>query len=186
MIIGYARCSTIAQHEERQIQMLEEFGVEKLYCDKSTGRNADRPDFQKMMKFIREGDTVVVESISRLSRSVRDLLATVDTFTQMGVEFISLKENIDTTTPQGRFILTIFGACAELDLETKRQNQMEGIAIAKAQGKYLGRKPIEINEKKFRKVCARWRAGEITATAARKELGLAPNTFYRRVKEYGV
>jgi DNA invertase Pin-like site-specific DNA recombinase len=99
------------------------------------------------------------------------------------VEFVSLKENIDTTTPHGRFMLTVFGALAELERESILERQREGIEIARAEGKYKGRKPVTIDEAKFRAVCARWRAGEMTATAAMKEVCLKSNTFYRRVNQ---
>lgn len=102
---------------------------------------------------------------------------------EKGVEFISLKESIDTTTPQGRFMLTVFGALAELERENIFERQREGIEIAKAEGKYKGRKPIDFNESRMRALCGKWCAGEMTATAAMKELGLKPNTFYRRFKE---
>lgn len=102
------------------------------------------------------------------------------------MEFVSLKENIDTTTPQGRFMLTVFGALAELERENILERQREGIEIAKSEGKYKGRKPIDYNEAQMKALCQKWRAGEITATAAMKELGLKPNTFYRRVKEMGL
>lgn len=102
------------------------------------------------------------------------------------VEFVSLKENIDTTTPQGRFVLTVFGALAELERENILERQREGIEIAKGAGKYKGRKPLAVDETQFNAACARWRAGEITATAAMQEVGLKPNTFYRRVKEMGL
>lgn len=80
-------------------------------------------------------------------------------------------------------MLTVFGALAELERENILERQREGIEIAKSEGKYKGRKPVEIDEQQFKEVCARWRAGEITATAAMNEVGLKPNTFYRRVKE---
>lgn len=121
-----------------------------------------------------------------IARSTKDLLNIIDTLTQKNVEFISLKENIDTTTPQGKFMLTVFAAMAELERENILQRQKEGIAIAKAQGKYKGKPPIKINEKQFKTVCKRWKNGEITATQAMKELDLKPNTFYRRVKELNI
>lgn len=186
MLIGYVRCSTTEQNEERQIKALTDFGVEKVFADKASGKNTDRPDFKKMMAFIREGDTVVVHSISRLARNTKDLLATIDKFTELGVEFVSLKEDLDTTTAVGRFVLTVFGAIAEMEREVIRESQREGIEIAKVEGKYKGRSPIKIDEKRLRAVCARWRNGEITATEARKILGLKVNTFYRRVKELGL
>lgn len=139
-----------------------------------------------MMSFVRSGDMVIVESISRIARNTRDLLSIVSELTEKGVEFISLKENIDTTTSQGRFMLTVFGALAELERENILERQREGIEIAKSKGKYKGRKPVEIDETQFKALCKRWRGGEITATAAMNEIGLKPNTFYRRVKELGL
>lgn len=183
MRVGYVRCSTIEQNEARQLKMMEEQKAEKLFIDKASGKNTDRKAFKEMMGFVRAGDMVIVESISRIARNTRDLLSIVSELTEKQVEFVSLKENIDTTTPQGRFMLTVFGALAELERENILERQREGIAIAKDEGKYKGRKPLEIDEEQFKDVCARWRAGEVTATAAMKEVGLKPNTFYRRVKE---
>ena len=183
MRVGYVRCSTIEQNEARQLKMMEEQKAEKLFIDKASGKNTDRKAFKEMMGFVRAGDMVIVESISRIARNTRDLLSIVSELTEKQVEFVSLKENIDTTTPQGRFMLTVFGALAELERENILERQREGIAIAKDEGKYKGRKPLEIDEEQFKNVCARWRAGEVTATAAMKEVGLKPNTFYRRVKE---
>ena len=184
MRVGYVRYSTAEQNEARQMKMMEEQNAEKIFIDKASGKNTERENFKAMMAFIREGDTVIMESISRIARNTRDLLTIVGTLTEKGVEFISLKENIDTTTPQGRFMLTVFGALAELERESILERQREGIEIAKAEGKYKGRKPVEVDEAKFRAVCARWRAGEITATAAMQEVGLKANTFYRRVKVF--
>ena len=186
MKVGYVRCSTAEQNEARQLKMMEEQNVEKIFIDKACGKDTERENYKAMMAFVRAGDSVTVESISRIARNTRDLLSIIATLTEKGVEFISLKENIDTTTPQGRFILTVFGALAELERESILERQREGIEIAKAEGKYKGRKPVAVNEAKFRAVCARWRAGEITATTAMKELNLKPNTFYRRVDKYGV
>ena len=184
--IGYVRCSTVEQNEARQLKMMEAQKVEKIFLDKASGKNTDREQYKAMMAFIREGDTVIVESISRIARNTKDLLTIISNLTERNVEFVSLKENIDTTTPHGRFMLTVFGALAELERESILERQREGIEIAKAEGKYKGRKPVAIDEAKFRAICARWRAGEITATTAMKELNLKPNTFYRRVDKYGV
>lgn len=183
MRIGYVRCSTLEQNEARQLKMMEEQKVEKVFVDKLSGKNMNREELQKMMAFVREGDVIVVESISRIARNTRDFLSIMDELKNKGVEFVSLKETIDTTTPYGRFVTTIFGALAELEREGILERQQEGIAIAKAEGKYKGRKPIEIDEKKFAAVCARWRANEITAVAAMKALKMGKTTFYRKVKE---
>ena len=150
MKIGYIRCSTVEQNEARQMKMMEEQGIEKLFIDKASGKNTDRKEFREMMEFVRAGDMVVVESISRIARNTRDLLSIISDLTQKEVEFVSLKENIDTTTPQGRFMLTVFGALAELERENILERQREGIEIAKLQGKYRGRKPLEVDEKKKR------------------------------------
>lgn len=186
MKVGYIRCSTEEQNEARQVLMMEEQGVEKTYTDKASGKNTDRAALREMMDFVRSGDTVIVESISRIARNTRDLLAITAELDDKGVEFVSLKEQIDTTTPTGRFMLQVFGALAELERENILERQREGIAIAKEQGKYRGRKPQDVDPEKLREVCARWRAGDITATAAMKELGMKPNTFYRRVKAAGL
>jgi DNA invertase Pin-like site-specific DNA recombinase len=163
---------------------MKELGAEKVYIDVASGKNTDRPQLKAMMEFVREGDTLIVESISRFARNTRDLLALVDQLTEKKVVFVSKKEAIDTNTPTGRFMLTVFGAVAELERDYNLQRQREGIAEAKKAGKYRGRKPIEVDLKKFKDAYSRWKAGEITATKARKQLGLSSNTFYRRVKRF--
>lgn len=184
--IGYIRVSTEEQETARQEQIMENYGVEKIYSEKLSGKNTDRPEFQKMIEFLREGDILYVESISRLSRSIRDLLKTVDVLTGKGVTLVSSKENIDTNSPQGRFMLSIFAALSELEREQIIQRQREGIAEAKKRGVYKGRQPLEIDEKRFREVCKRWTDGEITAVDAMRKLDLKSNTFYRRVKALGI
>ena len=186
MRVGYVRCSTVEQNDARQLKMMEEQKAEKIFIDKASGKNTDRTAFKEMMLFVRTGDIVIVESISRIARNTKDLLSIVSELTEKEVEFVSLKENIDTTTPQGRFMLTVFGALAELERENILERQKEGIEIAKAEGKYKGRKPVPVNEEHFKAVCKRWRNGELTATSAMKEVGLKSNTFYRRVKDMGL
>ena len=158
MNVGYVRCSTVEQNEERQLRMMAERGIDPahIFTDKASGKNTDRPAFHKMMNYVREGDTVIVESISRIARNTRDLLGIVEQLTAKGVEFVSIKESIDTTTPQGKFMLTVFGALAELERENILERQREGIAIAKEQGKYKGRKPIDADPEQLAAVCARW------------------------------
>ncbi len=180
MKIGYIRASTTDQSTARQEVLMQELGVDQIYLDRLSGKNADRPELKRMMNFVRKGDMVIVESISRFARNTRDLLELVEQLTAKQVEFVSKKEAIDTTTPTGKFMLTVFGAVAELEREYILQRQREGIAIAKAAGAYKGRKPIEHPE--FPAVVRLWRAGRITATEAMKRLGMKPSTFYRKVK----
>ena len=163
---------------------MAELGVEKVFIDRINGKNTDRPELKKMMAFVRQGDYVVVESISRFARNTKDLLELVEQLTTKGVEFVSKKEAIDTATPTGKFMLTIFGAVAELEREYILQRQAEGIAIAKEQGVYKGRKPIVRPE--FANVVSLWRQGGITAVEAMNRLDMKPSTFYRKVKETGI
>ena len=180
MKIGYGRASTTDQNTARQEVLMEELGVEQVYIDRISGKNTERPELKRMMSFVREGDMVIVESISRFARNTRDLLDLVEQLTRKQVEFVSKKEAIDTTSPSGKFMLTIFGAVAELEREYILQRQREGIAIAKAKGIYKGRKPIQRPE--FQQVVALWRKGKITAVEAMKRLDMKPSTFYRKVK----
>lgn len=180
MKIGYVRVSTEEQNTARQEIMLRELGVDELFVDRASGKNADRPELNRMMNFVRRGDTVIVESISRFARNTRDLLDLVERLTEKQVEFVSRKEAIDTTTPTGKFMLTVFAAVAELEREYILQCQREGIAIAKQQGKYRGRPPKAYPD--FERIAARWQKGEITAVQAMKQLGMSKTRFYERVK----
>ena len=129
MRIGYIRVSTVEQNSIRQEVMMEDFGVDQVFIDRMSGKSADRPALKRMMSFVREGDTVIVESISRFARNTKDLLDLVEQLTAKKVEFISKKEAIDTSTATGKFMLTVFGAVAELEREYILQRQKEGIAI---------------------------------------------------------
>lgn len=180
MKIGYIRVSTTEQNTIRQEVMLTDLGVDELFIDKASGKNTDRPELKRLLTYVRQGDTVIVESISRFARNTRDLLDLVEQLAAKQVEFISKKEAIDTTTPTGKFMLTIFGAVAELEREYILQRQQEGIVIAKAQGRYKGRKPISHPD--FNKVVAKWRANGMTAVEAMRRLNMKPTTFYRKVK----
>lgn len=180
MKIGYVRVSTAEQNTIRQEILMQELGVDEIYIDKISGKNTNRPQLKAMLEYVRCGDTVIVSEISRFARNTKDLLELVEMLTDKGVEFVSKKEAIDTTTPTGKFMLTIFGAVAELEREYILQRQREGIAAAKDMGKYTGRRAKEYAD--FDKVIARWRKGEITAAKAMKDLGMSRSTFYRRVK----
>lgn len=180
MKIGYIRISTADQNTARQELLMEQLGVDEVYIDRISGKNTNRPELQKMMEYVRRGDTVIVESISRFARNTRDLLELVEQLSVKGVEFVSKKEAIDTTTPTGKFMLTVFGAVAELEREYILQRQQEGIAIAKDNGVYKGRKPIQPPE--LEKVIVKWRRGKITAAEAMRQLGMSRSTFYRKVK----
>jgi DNA invertase Pin-like site-specific DNA recombinase len=182
--VGYVRVSTEEQNTIRQEVHMKELGVEKIFIDKASGKDTARRELQEMLKFVREGDTLVVESYSRLARSTRDLLDIVETLKGKGVAFVSKKEAIDTETPAGRLMLTIFGGLYQFERECMLDRQAEGIAVAKAAGKYKGRQRIEPDALQFQMLYDRWKAGEITAVAMQRSLEMTPPTFYRRVKDY--
>ncbi len=182
MKIGYVRVSTKEQNTARQEELMKSLGVDKVYIDKMSGRNTDRPALKEMMNFVREGDSVIVESISRFARNTKDLLELTEQLNNKQVQFISQKEKIDTDTPAGKFMLTIFGAVAELEREYIKERQREGIQIAKEQGKYKGRPEKEIDN--FADVYEQWKSGKITATLASKQLEISRSSFYRKVKQY--
>lgn len=182
MRVGYIRVSTAEQNTARQEVLMEQLGVDKIYIDRMSGKSKDRPQLKDMLTFVRVGDTVIVESISRFARNTRDLLELVDALTEKGVEFISKKENIDTTTPAGKFMLTVFAAVAELERGYILDRQKEGIAIAKSEGKYKGRRPAEVEEKLWDSLYLLWSEGKISAVEFMGRMGMKKSTFYRRVK----
>ncbi len=184
--IGYARVSSIEQNEARQLAAFEQISCDKVFLDKLSGKDMARPGLAAMLDYVREGDTVFVTEYARLARSVRDLLTIIDKLQAKGVAVVSQKENFDTNTPQGKLMLTIFGALAEFEREVIKERQREGIEIAKTKGKYSGRKPVSYDEKLLRKECRLWRAGSQTAADTMKKTGLKPNTFYRTVKKLGI
>jgi DNA invertase Pin-like site-specific DNA recombinase len=181
--IGYIRVSTEHQETARQQEIMCDYQVDRIFSEKLSGANADRPQLRAMLDYVREGDTLYIESISRLGRSTKDLLNIIDTLTEKGVTLVRNKENIDTDTPSGKFILTVFAALSQLEREQLKQQQREGIEIAKTHGKYSGRKPIEINWTRFGQLYGEWKAKSITGRDFMRRMGLSANTFYRRVRE---
>ena len=194
-IAAYCRVSTDKEDQLNSLEAQKEFFSEytkrtgdalvRLYADEgiSGTKIKNRKEFLRMMADAEHHlfDMVVVKDISRFARNTKDLLELVEQLTAKGVGFVSRKEAIDTTTPTGKFMLTIFGAVAELEREYILQRQREGIAIAKEQGRYTGRKAKQSPD--FDRVVAQWRRGEITATEAMRTLKMSKSSFYRRVKQ---
>ncbi len=182
--VGYIRVSTYEQNPARQEVLMKELGVEKLFLDKLSGKDTKRPQLQAMLDYVREGDTVVIESLSRLGRSVKDLIEINDALTKKGVALESKKEKIETLTASGRLMFNVIAAIAQFEREIMLERQREGIAIAKLEGKYKGRKEIE-KPSNWDEVISRWKVREITATKAMQELGLKRTTFYKLLKNEG-
>lgn len=183
MNIAYVRVSTKEQNTARQIEALKQYEIDKMYEEKISGKDTNRPQLQAILEYVREGDTVYVESFSRLARNMLDLLSIIDIFSKKNVGFISLKENIDTTTPAGRLQLNVFGAIYQFERECSKERQREGINICLAEGRAYGRPKVVINDK-FIEAYKQWKTGAITAVDAMKIAGMKKNTWYNRVKEY--
>ena len=181
--IGYARVSSTEQHLDRQTDALAAQGIERVFLEKVSGVASDRPELERMIDFVREGDTVVVESISRLARSTRDLLAIVEALAEKSVDLVSMKEAIDTQTPTGRFMLSVFAALSELERETLLGRQREGIDSALRRGVRFGRPRTEYPES-WESIYGAWRSGGMTAVEAMRLTGLAKPTLYRMAKRW--
>lgn len=182
--VAYIRVSTSEQNPARQREMILSYGIpeERIYCEKLSGKNMERPELKRMLGALRVNDTVVVASLDRLGRNTRDLLNLIEEFNKKQVRFVSLKENIDTSTPTGKFFLTIMAAIAEMEYTTIRERQMAGIELAKQEGRMNGRPRVK--EDSFETHYQQYKRGQITITQAAKLSNISRATFYRRMKEY--
>jgi Site-specific recombinases, DNA invertase Pin homologs len=183
MNIAYVRVSTQEQNTGRQIEALKPYNIEKTYEEKISGKDTNRPELKAMIEFARENDTIYIESISRLARNTLDFLNIVEQLTVKGIKLISLKESIDTSTPQGKFMLSVFAALSQLERDTIKQRQREGIDLALKQGRRYGRPKIAIDST-FIEAYQAWKVKRITAVQAMKQAGMTRCTFYNRVAEY--
>lgn len=180
--IAYVRVSTTDQNEARQNEALNKYNIDKWYVEKITGKDTNRPKLIEMLDFIREDDTVYVEEFSRLGRSTQDLLDIVQHIENKGAKFISIKENFDTKTPAGRLQMTLMAAIAEFERSMILERQREGIAIAKKEGKYKGRKKIKRTDIDIH--YDRYMSRKASKTQIANELGISRNTLTRLFNEY--
>lgn len=176
--IKYIRVSTQEQNTARQ--EIDKANFDRVYIEKASGKNTDRPELKAMLDYVREGDVVEVESYSRIARNTQDLLSIVSQLTEKGVDFVSQKEKIDTSSPSGRLMLTIFAGLAQFERECLLERQAEGIAIAKQEGR-MGRPEIQPCTD-FAAIVKDWQDGKTTAVEAMKRAGMTKATFYRKVK----
>lgn len=185
MKVAYVRVSTQEQNEARQLEALEKYSIEKWFTEKVSGKNmTDRPELNNMLDFVREGDTVYIHDFSRLARSTKDLLEIVEKLNDKGVHLVSNKENVDTSTATGKLMLTMIGAIAEFERQNLLDRQAEGIAIAKREGKYQGRKAINIDSEVFKAQYERYRSREINKTELARVLKVSRPTLDKMIKEY--
>ena len=182
MKVGYVRVSTVTQHEDRQLVTMDKYGVEKLFQEKVSGKDKNRPQLQQLLDFVREGDMVIIHDFSRLARSTKDLLEIVEYLNNKKVALISAKENLDTSTATGKLMLTMIGAINEFERTNLLERQREGIAVAKKKGKYKGRKEVKIDN--FEQYYNKYLNREITKTQLAKELNISRPTLDKLIKEY--
>lgn len=183
MNVAYVRVSTIEQNEARQIEALEKHGIEKWFIEKVSAKDANRPQLKELLDYVREGDTVFVHDFSRLARSTKDLLEITETLKNKGVIFRSNKENIDTSTPTGKLMLTLIGAIAEFERQNLLERQKEGIEIAKREKKFKGRKAIQIDEELFSSLLEEYQSRKINKVEFAQKLNISRPTLDKLLKE---
>lgn len=182
MILGYVRVSTVEQNEARQLETMKKYNVEKIFSEKISAKDTNRKMLQELLEFAREDDTIVIHDFSRLARSTKDLLNLVEQLERNKIKLISAKENIDTGTATGKLMLTMIAAINEFERANLLERQKEGIALAKAAGKYKGRK--EVNIPNFSEYYDRYLNREFTKVSLAKELDISRNTLDKLIKKY--
>ena len=186
MKVAYVRVSTAEQNEARQTEALEKHNIEKWYIEKISGKDTNRPKLQEMLDFVREGDTIYIHDFSRLARSTKDLLDIVEKLNEKGVSLVSNKENIDSSTPTGKLMLTMIGAIAEFERQNLLERQREGIEIAKREGKFKGGQVKKIDIDTFNNVYREYKEREITKKEMAEKLHISRPTLDKMLKEKGL
>lgn len=179
--IAYIRVSTQEQNTESQREILKQYNIDKFFEEKVSGKNANRPKLLEMLDYVREGDIVFIKDFSRLARSTQDLLRIIEKL-KKNVKLVSIKEQLDTSTPSGRLMVTMLGAIYEFERENLLERQKDGIAQAKKEGKYKGRKKIKKPDN-WQEVYSDWITRKITGKKACELFNLKPNTFYNFINE---
>jgi DNA invertase Pin-like site-specific DNA recombinase len=176
--------SSVDQNEERQVEALQRYNIEKWFTEKISAKDTNRPKLQEMLNYIRENDTLYIHDFSRLARSTQDLLDIVKKLKAKNVSLVSNKENFDASTPTGTLMLTVIGAINEFERANSLERQREGIAIAKQKGKYKGRK--EVNVKDFAAHYDRYMKREVSKTQLAKELKISRPTLDKLIEDHAV
>ena len=181
--VAYVRVSTIEQNDGRQKEALQKYPIDKWFIEKASGKDTKgRKQLQDMLEYVRAEDTVYIESFSRLARNTQDLLNIVERLQKKGVELHSLKENIDTSTPSGRLMLTMIAAIAQFERECILERQREGIALAKHEGKYKGRNKIAKPEN-WQELLEEYNTRKLTATALAQKCKVSRALVYKWMHE---
>jgi DNA invertase Pin-like site-specific DNA recombinase len=179
-IFGYARVSTEGQNLDRQVDALTKFGVDHIYNEKMTGTKRERPELAKMLDRMTGGDTVVIESLSRLGRSTKDLIELTELFQSKGVNLVSLKESIDTNTSTGKLLFTLMSAIAQFERDVIADRTREGLKAARARGRMGGRPKTNIDAVKM--AVKLYRTQQYSIREIEEMTGVKKDTLYRNMK----
>ncbi|MES5853528.1 recombinase family protein [Bacillus cereus group sp. MG68] len=188
---GYCRVSTAGQNLALQRQLLRQYDENiKLVEDKATGRNKDREGLTKLMNTLQAGDTVVITRIDRIARNVKDLLVIAEELEKMGVTFVILDlkgDRVNTSTPMGKFMITVLGAVAELEINTLDEKRKVGMQLAKENGKHIGRKAdLTLDDPSIQEAIRKYKEGNIPVTLICEQHNINRMKFYRFLKRHGI
>lgn len=184
--IAYVRVSTVEQNEQRQLEALQKHNIDKWFIEKVSGKDTNRPQLKQMLDYVREDDTIFIHDFSRLARSTKDLLEIIEYLSNKKVHLVSNKENLDTTTPTGKLMLTMIAAINEFERQNLLERQKEGIAIAKKQGKFKGGQVKKIDDNLFSKHYEKYKNREITKAELAKALDISRPTLDKLIKDKGL
>ncbi len=180
MIYGYARVSTADQNLDRQIDVLNKYGVDKIFCEKMSGTKKNRPELDLMLQTVQTGDTIVIESLSRLGRSVKNLSELMELFNSQNIQLVSLKEVIDTSSATGKLLFSIISSLAQFERDNLADRTKEGLDAARARGRYGGRPKTD--SKALQKAIALYKTKEYSVTEVTDLTGISKSTLYRALK----
>jgi len=181
MIIGYARVSTNGQILDRQIDSLNKAGVEQIFQEKYTGTKADRPQLNEMLKIARKGDSIVVADLTRLSRSTKDLISISEMLKDKGIELVSLKEKIDTSTATGKLMFGMMAIMAQFERDIISERTTEGLVAARARGRVGGR-PSKLDETKIATIKQLYNKRELTVKEICAMFDISRPTLYKVIE----
>jgi len=181
MIFGYARVSTQDQNLDLQIDALKQYGVDQIFQEKMTGTKRERPQLDEMLKYLRKGDTVVVWKLDRIGRSTKHLVDLINEFGEKGINFVSLKDGIDTSTATGKLVFTIFAGLAEFERDMISERTKAGLESAIARGRKGGRPRKD--EDKVNLALKMYDSKQYSITEITKATGVSKTTLYRYIKK---
>lgn len=184
--IAYVRVSTVDQNEARQIEALEKYNIDKWFTEKVSGKDTNRPQLQAMLDYVRQGDTVYIHEFSRLARSTKDLLEIIEMLQDKGVELVSNKENLDSSTATGKLMITVIAGINEFERQNLLERQKEGIEIAKREGKFKGGQVKKIDEELFNSLYSKYKLRKINKVEFAKQLKISRPTLDKILKEKGL